>query len=136
MIPADLRPLVLGLLKKARANEVNWVPAADLGIGGDEEDVVVSLPDYSINIFRTEGVDGSGITMSILSAAGRRIAGAEAGEDEPDYTILHELLQSASRKIAGVDVAISKLNQILSQPGVVGLTKKTPPDIEDDDLPF
>src|SRR6185295_7850759 len=98
MIPADIRPLVEALLVKARANEVNWVAAADLDLGSNEDDVVVSLPDYSINIYRGHDEDGDPvIAITILNSGGKRVAGGSTSDGTPDYRILEELLGIATK---------------------------------------
>jgi hypothetical protein len=139
MIPTELRNIVQALLDKARANEVNWVPAADLGWGGADNDVVVNFPDYSINVFA--GVDPERaehfIAFNILNSKGKFVHGRSLSPGDNDYAILSEILDLATRKLSGVDEALASLDQVLQQPGAIGLPPgKKAKNAGNDDLPF
>jgi hypothetical protein len=121
VIPQELRQIVDALFDKARNDQVNWIAAADLDMGGETDDVVVSFPDYAINIFAgADEYDRPYITFNIVNSKGKRIHGISLGPSDPDYHLLRELLDIATRKLSGVDHILAELQRRLEQRGVIG----------------
>jgi hypothetical protein len=132
MIDAELRPVIQALYLKAKANQVNWVPAADLGVGGREDDFVVALSDYAVNVYRQN--DGQA-TVSIMDTRGKIILNVTLDPSDDDFGMINEMIEIAARKLSGVEEALAALRRALSADGPVG-NPKPPKIIDDDDLPF
>lgn len=134
MIPEDLRPIVDALARKARSDQVNWVAAADFGVGSAEDDVVVSFPDYSLNLYRSSSDEGEPLmVLNVLNSKGRVVYGASVPDDDPDFPLLADMLRTAVRKLSGVDELLKNLRHALEKEGQVGVTGAKR---HEDDLPF
>lgn len=138
MIREDLRPIVLALLSKARQGEVNWAPAADIGVGGTDDDVVVVFPDYSLNVYRGTDEEGEAFTgLLIFNSRGKRVDGTLLYSHDEDFPLLEEIVSIATRQLSGVDKILESLERALLQPGVIGTKKPSRRmELDDDDLPF
>jgi len=132
MISAEFRDIVEALYTKAKANQVNWIVAADLGVGGRHDDFVVSLADYAINIYRNNEGQAA---VTVLDSRGNEIVNFSLDSSDSDFDMINEMVDIAARKTSGVDEALVALRRAITQEGAVG--KPNPTKFRgDDDLPF
>lgn len=133
MISAEFRPIVEALYAKAKANQVNWIVAADLGVGSQEDDFVVSLADYAINVYSNNEGQAA---LTVLDSRGKQVINFTLDSSDKDFGMINEMIDIAARKVSGVDEALIALRRAITQEGPVG--KPNPPRLrdEDDDLPF
>jgi hypothetical protein len=137
VIPKELQPIVDGLVKKAELGEVNWVPAADLAMGSDTDDVVVSFPDFAVNLYRSMDDDGEDLVVfNVLNSKGNRIHGTALRKSDPGYPLLERLMELATRKISGIDEILASLQRAVDQQGVIGRVAVKKTRQRDEELPF
>jgi hypothetical protein len=132
MISAEFRPIVETLYKKAKANQVNWVVAADLGVGSKQDDFVGSLADYAINVYRNNEGQAA---LSVLNSRGKGVVHFALDASDADFAMVSEMIDLAARQVGGIDDALTVLKRAMAEEGVIG--QRNPPRlVDDDDLPF
>lgn len=136
MIPEEVRQLVDNLLAKSREREVNWVHTSDIGMSVAQGgiDFTVTLPEYSINVWKREGSDE--VFMALYDEQGRTIYKFEVEPSQEGYDDMNEIVELARRKALHVDEALKSVSEALSNPGVIGEIKETGEDEAQDEIPF
>jgi hypothetical protein len=127
----EMKSIVDKLLVKARSGKVNWIAAAELGLGSKHNDFVVSFPNFAVNVYQGEGTAAIGV--AVLNDRGQSILHTAADPGQDGYGELSELLDLANRQHLRVDETLRSLREALEAEGTIGLTRPT---FDDDDLPF
>jgi pyruvate carboxylase len=143
----DTRPIIEGLLKKAREDKVAWVHASTIGrlnyeapIDPADEDFAVNTSSFTINVFRITTVANEtvkhGVRINIVNEQGNVIMTDIAYPGDNMYTALAELITLARKAITHEDEILKKIMDGLNKPGVFGSTDSNPATDDDDDVPF
>ncbi|HEY6329222.1 MAG TPA: hypothetical protein VI756_07785 [Blastocatellia bacterium] len=133
MMDAEVREVLEKLLSKSNAGQVNWLPAGETDVGPvSEDDYVVSLPNSSINVYRSpKGL----IYVSILNDEGTVIAKFGGDEADEDQNLIYQLLESAKRKALNFKSTLRAIKRFLESDKPLGLAPRAQ-EISDDDVPL
>ena len=119
MTEPDIEKLVDLLLKGTREGNVSWIPAMDVFEHNmqEEDDFIVSMPEYSVNISRLRG---AGVSLALLGAQGQVLYRNTVEQGQPAHGKYEELFEAARRKAARVDDIIADLTNALERGEVLG----------------
>ena len=131
MMPEEVMRLIRMLARATDDGRVKWRSAFDAGIPepAEEDDFVVSMPEYSINVYQF--VNGEEIGFAILGPRGERIYQVSAGPGEDEFNDLQVLFFAAKRKVARIDDILADIDKALEGGQVLGDS-----DSAEDDIPF
>lgn len=115
MVNREVRQILVALLAKARAGQVDW-QAADVEVPGVAEDYFVYFPNSAINVWRdTEGRAIAGI----LNKSGT-VVDSVTSSDAEFVSLLDELLTLAKRKVLDVDATLKEIKDALESENEAG----------------
>ncbi len=117
----DIMEISRGLLEKSLSRMVRWEKAGE----PRDENYVVHLPDYSVNVRRTRDRDADpGVQMRVLDGDGIEIINFVVwsyGSDAEVYSeLMDPLLVAAKRRALNLDSALNALRQVVGQEGPIG----------------
>ena len=132
MISKAVEEAIKGLLRKSRADQVNWYPANDLGIESVlVDDYAVSLPNHSINVYRSS--ESEAIFFAVLDDSGNAIYRVSAKPPDVLYGSLEELLSLAAFRARRIGDLLAHIKASLETDEVVG---GKPQVIDEREIPF
>jgi hypothetical protein len=133
MMPDELQKIIKLLISSTRQDKVNWTTAFDAGLsdGSQADDFVVSMPNYSINVFKYK--KGPEYGFSILGQQGETLYHYKVSPEDLEYDDLEALFFSAKKKVAKIDEIINDLQEALQRGKTIGKDKN---ELNEDDIPF
>lgn len=120
MIPIDkIRPTAKKLLEKTLAEQVSWKKLSDSRVSNSFETV---FPNSRILIsFVSPTAEPDCIVLAFYDRNGVRVGDwtVEEGQ-QPDWTLLNDLLAEANRSATGWDKVLEDVDKALDTEGLIG----------------
>jgi len=117
MVSRDVHDIVIALLERTRADQVNWQAAEGTFPTQLDDDFYVILPNSTINVFR---MPKGPAVAAIQNSRGEVIAQVDSATDKEMTPVLDELLGLASRKVHNIDGTLGEIKDALASPNRVG----------------
>lgn len=123
MIPVTkMREIAEALLKKSRADQVNWQLAKSAFATILNRSYVIKLPQSSVEIeYFSPKSEPDSVRISIRNNSGNVVGSLTAEEGDEDWDRLRDLHSEAERRVTGWDEALSDIEKSIKADVAVGL---------------